>query len=277
MRRTVAAWMVAVVGLLAYEGYALLNGTPGDTLSEAVWRYGQHPMLAFAVGVLVGHLFWQRRPPKATPLLLALLLLPWQVGCKDCEKLQAGVVAACATGNVELCEAAKKAFADACTVVPTPPPTPVPTPTPEPTPTPTPIPTPTPVPTPTPTPTPPPAGACPAVVAEGIAHGTREMSAKHHVGRWYDTTPRVCGDVPLCVAVGRPTQYCCPLGPEGEDWREACETLFLGGPTPLWEAQGAISFEPSELTWLVNPHGTGRIRSCDRAGATCSPWLDVAQ
>ena len=103
------------------------------------------------------------------------------------------------------------------------------------------------------------------------------MSAKHHVGRWYDTTPRVCGNVPLCVAVGRPTQYCCPLGPEGVDWREACETLFLGGPTPRWEGSPGITFDPGELAWLVNPFGTGRIRSCDRAGVTCSPWLDVAQ
>jgi hypothetical protein len=61
MNRTVAAWLIAVAGLLFYEGYALLNHTPGDTLSEAVWTYGQHPMIVFCAGVLVGHFWWQRR------------------------------------------------------------------------------------------------------------------------------------------------------------------------------------------------------------------------
>lgn len=61
MKRTVTAWLVAITLLLAYEGYAVLNEIPGDTLSEAVWKYGQHPMLTFAVGVVIGHLFWQKK------------------------------------------------------------------------------------------------------------------------------------------------------------------------------------------------------------------------
>ncbi len=61
MKRTAAAWLIAIAGLLAYEMYAVLNGAPGDTLSEAVWKYGQHPMIAFAAGVLVGHFFWQAK------------------------------------------------------------------------------------------------------------------------------------------------------------------------------------------------------------------------
>lgn len=195
---------------------------------------------------------------------------------KDCGRLAKAVEIACATTNLASCQAAQKVYEENCTVSPSPSPTATPTPEPTPVPTPTPEPTVAPTPAPTPTPTPAP-GACPAVVADGIATGRREMSAKHHVGRWYDTTPRVCGNVPLCVAVGRPTQYCCPLGPEGEDWRETCETLFLLGPTPLWQAEGNISFEPSELTWVVNPHGSGRIRSCDRAAVTCSPWIEVSQ
>ena len=59
MKRTAAAWLIAIAALLVYEMYAVLNGIPGDTLSEAVWRYGQHPMIALAVGVLLGHFFWQ--------------------------------------------------------------------------------------------------------------------------------------------------------------------------------------------------------------------------
>lgn len=61
MKKTVLAWVIAIVGLLAYEGYAVLNSVPGDTLSEAVWKFGQHPMVAFAAGVLVGHFWWQRK------------------------------------------------------------------------------------------------------------------------------------------------------------------------------------------------------------------------
>lgn len=61
VKRTAAAWLIAVGGLLAYEMYAVLNGTPGDTLSEAVWIWGQHPMVAFAVGVVAGHFWWQKK------------------------------------------------------------------------------------------------------------------------------------------------------------------------------------------------------------------------
>jgi hypothetical protein len=61
VKKTIGAWAVAIAFLLAYEAYAVLNSVPGDTLSEAVWQYGQHPMVAFAAGVLIGHFFWQSR------------------------------------------------------------------------------------------------------------------------------------------------------------------------------------------------------------------------
>jgi len=59
MKAASLAWVLALALLLAYELYAVFNGAPGDTLSEAVWARGQHPMLAFAAGVLVGHFWWQ--------------------------------------------------------------------------------------------------------------------------------------------------------------------------------------------------------------------------
>ena len=63
MRKPAAvAWLIALALLLIYELWAVLNTTPGDTLSEAVWQYGTHPMVAFTAGVLVGHFFWQRKP-----------------------------------------------------------------------------------------------------------------------------------------------------------------------------------------------------------------------
>ena len=53
------AWVIAVAGLLLYEGYALYTGH--ETLSRAIWtanktQYG--PLLPFVVGFLMGHLFW---------------------------------------------------------------------------------------------------------------------------------------------------------------------------------------------------------------------------
>lgn len=64
MKKTAAAWLVAISGLLIYEMYAVFNATPGDTLSEAVWKYGQHPMIWLAVGILIGHFAWQRKGEK---------------------------------------------------------------------------------------------------------------------------------------------------------------------------------------------------------------------
>lgn len=52
-------WLVAVLGLVVYELFALL--TKRTTLSRAIWtadrgQYG--PLLPFAVGILCGHFFW---------------------------------------------------------------------------------------------------------------------------------------------------------------------------------------------------------------------------
>jgi len=56
-----AAWLVFGGGLLAYEIYAVTNSIPGDTLSEAVWNYGQHPLIALGIGIVLGHFYWQRK------------------------------------------------------------------------------------------------------------------------------------------------------------------------------------------------------------------------
>ena len=54
--------LTGLSAVLAYEIQAAINVAPGDTISEIVWRAGQHPMFAFLAGVLVGHLWWQRKP-----------------------------------------------------------------------------------------------------------------------------------------------------------------------------------------------------------------------
>ena len=63
MERSKIAWATAIVALLGYEGYTLLNSIPGDTLSEAVWDISKHPLIPFLAGLVCGHLFWQRRTP----------------------------------------------------------------------------------------------------------------------------------------------------------------------------------------------------------------------
>ena len=53
----------AVVVLLGWEGWALVNHTPGDTISEAVWKAATaRPIVPFLAGLLMGHFFWQARP-----------------------------------------------------------------------------------------------------------------------------------------------------------------------------------------------------------------------
>jgi hypothetical protein len=154
-----------------------------------------------------------------------------------------------------------------------------PTPTPSPTPIPTPTPTPTPIP---PEPTPEPV-TCPDKIVEAIKTGQREMKATPH-NNGFDSTPRVCGNAEVSILVGRPGQYCVPLGPEGDEetnFRSACEEVFNFGPTPLWIAEGDIRvgqrpWEYSDgYSWQVFPRGVGRIKACDRNLVTCSVWRDV--
>jgi hypothetical protein len=53
-------WLVWVLAGLALEGWAIYEGK-GNTLSETVWLLTRHyPLVAFLVGLLMGHFFWQR-------------------------------------------------------------------------------------------------------------------------------------------------------------------------------------------------------------------------
>jgi hypothetical protein len=51
-----------VLGLLGYEAWALLNHERDDTISEIMWTRSRRPVVPFALGVLMGHFFWQREP-----------------------------------------------------------------------------------------------------------------------------------------------------------------------------------------------------------------------
>lgn len=50
--------LAGVVLLFVYECWAAATHTPGDTISEIVWRASRRPIVPFAFGVLMGHLFW---------------------------------------------------------------------------------------------------------------------------------------------------------------------------------------------------------------------------
>ena len=51
-------YWVLVAGLVIYEVVALFNKQPGDTISEIHWRLAKNPIVPFAFGLLMGHLFW---------------------------------------------------------------------------------------------------------------------------------------------------------------------------------------------------------------------------
>lgn len=54
------AWFVGLTFFGLYEIYALVNRTPHDTLSEAVWRaIYRRPLISFLLGLVVGHFVWQ--------------------------------------------------------------------------------------------------------------------------------------------------------------------------------------------------------------------------
>lgn len=103
----------------------------------------------------------------------------------------------------------------------------IPTPTPKPTPTPTPTPAPTPTPTPDPTPTPA-AGNCPSPVPD---INKVKMSVKIHMrgpAHWtLDSTPLI-HDYAYCTAVGFVNRADCPVRPEGNPDRFACEEYIVG-------------------------------------------------
>lgn len=52
--------------LIGYDIFVVIKGGPGDTISEVMLAWASsHPILAFAMGALMGHLFWPQRgsPP----------------------------------------------------------------------------------------------------------------------------------------------------------------------------------------------------------------------
>jgi hypothetical protein len=67
VKRWMTRWVVlgAIGVLVAWEGITFSGAAePGCTISEMVWAFcgqGAHVFVVFAVGILCGHLFWQRQ------------------------------------------------------------------------------------------------------------------------------------------------------------------------------------------------------------------------
>lgn len=60
---TVVIIVFMVVGGALYDVIALANGGVESTISRVVLDGAcKHPIIAFAMGVLCGHLFWPQRP-----------------------------------------------------------------------------------------------------------------------------------------------------------------------------------------------------------------------
>jgi len=59
---TIIILISVVAGLIAWDIVVAANDTPGDTISEIVLKAARAvPALAFAIGVVCGHLFWPQR------------------------------------------------------------------------------------------------------------------------------------------------------------------------------------------------------------------------
>lgn len=52
-----AVFLVLIAALFLYEGVALYRHR-GETISEIFWRASNRPLIPFAMGFLMGHLFF---------------------------------------------------------------------------------------------------------------------------------------------------------------------------------------------------------------------------
>ncbi len=152
--------------------------------------------------------------------------------------------------------------------------TPAPGPTTSPTPTPTPGPTPTPTPSPTPTPT----TGCgdPLPVVSNI------KVVIHLQGpvRWtLDATPLV-HNAEYCAEIGFPGRLDCPVRPEGDPERSACEEYALGyaedtgrqGPTWYRDGQlcnGTDCENHPDNQYLVWAYESGIYQACSNKSDVC--------
>lgn len=62
---TVAVMAICAAALIGWDIVVAANDTPGDTISEITLAFAmRHPVIPFAVGVLMGHLWWAQKPKE---------------------------------------------------------------------------------------------------------------------------------------------------------------------------------------------------------------------
>jgi len=61
---TISVMGVTTVLLIVLDIFWATNNTDGDTISEVMLTASKHPVLPFAMGVVMGHLFWPQRKDK---------------------------------------------------------------------------------------------------------------------------------------------------------------------------------------------------------------------
>lgn len=65
-KKTTIGILIGVAAILiGWDIYVAVNDEKGDTISEILLWASQRPILPFALGVLMGHLFWPQRRKSA--------------------------------------------------------------------------------------------------------------------------------------------------------------------------------------------------------------------
>lgn len=77
LRKTWAAWAVAILWLCVFELWTFVNKIPGDTLSEGVWAVvARRLIVPLIAGILCGHFFGQFGIYGWRPMIFFLIGIP---------------------------------------------------------------------------------------------------------------------------------------------------------------------------------------------------------
>jgi uncharacterized membrane protein len=58
---TISILIAVALLLIGWDIYVAVNKDEGDTISEILLWVSKHPIMPFAFGVLMGHLFWPQK------------------------------------------------------------------------------------------------------------------------------------------------------------------------------------------------------------------------
>lgn len=62
---TISILIAVTLGLVGWDIYVALTPQKDDTISEVILDYaGEHPVVPFGLGVVMGHLLWPQRAKR---------------------------------------------------------------------------------------------------------------------------------------------------------------------------------------------------------------------